>query len=75
MNIATAVRTHRDANAVESPAPAISKSVADYCGCCTGFRTIWCPDCCGYDGCTTCHHTRRVRCPACNGGTMDPIQW
>lgn len=48
---------------------------ARYCGCCYDWRSVWCPDCCGFDGCATCDNTRRVACPVCAGGTREPIYW
>lgn len=76
MSIATAMPTQRDNNATEAAVSVITEPVTSYCGCCIGFRTIWCPDCCGYDGCATCHQTRRVPCPVCSGGgTLHAIQW
>lgn len=47
----------------------------DYCGICAGWRGIWCPDCCGFEGCHTCQYNLKVPCPACSGGTLEPIRW
>ncbi|WKK26978.1 hypothetical protein QZH56_16120 [Streptomyces olivoreticuli] len=51
------------------------KRVEHYCGCCAGKATIWCPICCGFEGCATCKRTYRVECPACSGGELSPIRW
>jgi hypothetical protein len=45
----------------------------EYCGCCFGHRSIWCPPCYGFFGCDTCQGTFRVPCPECAGGTLEPI--
>ncbi|MCB5179521.1 hypothetical protein [Streptomyces antimicrobicus] len=43
------------------------------CGVCIDTRGIWCPDCCGFEGCAQCRWTYKVPCPACRGGTKEPI--
>ncbi|MFD6365116.1 hypothetical protein ACFWFX_35550, partial [Streptomyces roseolus] len=49
--------------------------ISTICGICAGKRRIYCPDCCGFKGCKTCRMTYMVRCPACAGGKLEPIQW
>lgn len=46
-----------------------------YCGGCAGWREVWCPDCCGFSGCLTCHHTFKLPCPEYAGGNQELIRW
>lgn len=48
--------------------------VSYYCGLCISHRSIWCPNCSGFEGCATCKHTTEVPCPLCAGGTLEPIR-
>lgn len=50
-------------------------SISTVCGVCFGHRQIYCPDCCGFRGCTECRYTYMVPCPECAGGDKEPIQW
>lgn len=50
-------------------------SISTVCGVCFGQRQIYCPDCCGFRGCTECRFTYMVPCPECAGGDKEPIQW
>ncbi|MGW8953533.1 hypothetical protein [Streptomyces sp. NPDC055709] len=43
------------------------------CGICIGTKKIWCPDCFGFTGCTTCKESFKVACPQCSGGEREPI--
>lgn len=45
------------------------------CGLCAGRQVLWCPDCCGYTGCTTCDQTCTVLCPCAGGTNTDRIRW
>lgn len=67
---------------VRQPRKALSKAtgslpvpLAAYCEVCAGHRSIWCPDCFGFEGCRTCRRTYKMPCPACAGGTLEPIRW
>lgn len=59
------------------PLPAMDAlwRLGSLCGVCTGARDIWCPVCCGFEGCLFCRETRRVACPECAGGALEPIAW
>lgn len=48
-----------------------------HCGECIGFREVWCPVCCGFEGCDVCHYAFKVPCRTCAGGdmTLGKIQW
>lgn len=66
-------RKHRKASSErDARLPAPTKS---YCGQCTGHHEVWCPSCCGFAGCRTCRHTRKVPCPVCADGELGPIRW
>lgn len=49
--------------------------VSIICGLCAGHRTVWCPDCAGFEGCVTCGRRMTVRCPECAGGRLDGYRW
>lgn len=43
--------------------------VSTICGMCFGHGELWCPDCAGFDGCSTCGYREKVRCPECADGS------
>lgn len=49
--------------------------LATICGVCFGHREVWCPDCGGFEGCSTCGFSEKVRCPECAGGKLDGYHW
>lgn len=65
------VRRKRPTEAKSAPQVAFT----NYCGFCIATRRIWCPGCCGFEGCDTCGNTFKVPCPACSGGALEPIRW
>lgn len=69
-------RARAKPKAVEPAAEETTEAVADdrpksYCGYCTGYCTVWCPDCGGFAGCLTCKRSCKVPCPACSGGELE----
>jgi len=44
-----------------------------YCKRCVGHRTVWCPWCCGFGGCSCCRQTGMLPCPECTGGPDVPV--